>query len=308
MSKSNSPISRQEDETSNGPSVLDFLYHDSRRIGSFLAQFEGDGHLQQLTRTKNGSKGKRDSSSHEAKGNIGVAAGTVKGGVETTAEMQEGLARVFDPYWSNARAFLDYLNEAGLLNSDIKSANIGQFVIATGFLSIQDLAMFKEAWKMNAIQRKLRGEVSSGKKVANMTAAEKALEREQRENTDLLLEMLQILPHTVHARMLAGHDDGACLVWCTLNQDYLVVPASDIALTYGPTMAGKWSMVGILSAHPEYLTPELETEGVDDFGVYESNVGQVSKQLAPIIRVVLGRPAAAHAITPLLIFRDVNDE
>ena len=294
-------------ESSPGPSVLDFLYQDSRRIGSFLAQFEGDGHLQELTRTKDGSKGKRDSSSHEAKGNIGVAAGTVKGGIETTAEMQEGFAKVFDPYWSNARAFLDYLSDGDLLNDDIKSANIGQFVIATGFLSIHDLAMFKDAWKMKAIQSKLRGEGSIGKKVANMTAAEKAADREQRENMDLFLEMLQILPHTVHARMLASHDDVASLVWCTLNQDNLVVPASDIALTYGATMAGKWSIVGILSAHPEYMTPELESDGIDDFGIYESVIGQVSKQLAPIIRVALGRPAAAHAITPLLIFRGVNE-
>ena len=208
---------------------------------------------------------------------------------------------------SSGHFVLDYLSDGDLLIRDIDSANIGQFVIASGFLSIQDLAMFKEAWKLKAIQRKLKGDIPNGKKVANMTAAEKSEMREQQENMELFLEFMQIMPHSVHARMLATHNENVSLVWCTLNQEYLVVPASDIALTYGATMAGRWSIVGILSAHPEYMTPGLHDEDESDTGVYQSVVGLVSKQVAPIIRVVLGRPAAAHAITPLLIFRGVNN-
>lgn len=119
--------------------------------------------------------------------------------------------------------------------------------------------------------------------------------------------MLQVLPHSVHARMLAKGHENASLIWCTLNQEYLVVPASEIALTYGETMVGEWSILGILSAYPEYSTPNLEQPFDDsDFGMMHSLIGQLSKVMAPIIRVTLGRPAAAHAITPLLIFREVN--
>jgi len=304
MPKSISETSGQGEEVSSAPSVLDFLYHDSRRIGSFLSQFEGDGHLQQLTRTKDGSKGKRESSSREGKGNIGVVAGKVQGGTETSLEMQEGYARVFDPYWANARAFLDYLSERDLIQRDIYEASIGQFVIATGYLGIQDLAMFKDAWKLQSIQRKVKAGASSGRKAANMTAAQKAELREQQENTDLFLDMMQIMPHSVHARMITSDEVSSKLIWCTLNQDYLVAPASDLTLTYGSTMAGEWSIVGILSAHPEYVAPDLtNVDQTEHFGVMQSVVGQVSNVLAPIVRVALGRPSAAHAITPLLIFR-----
>ncbi|MFX6435387.1 hypothetical protein ABTG69_19580, partial [Acinetobacter baumannii] len=68
-------ISDQADADSSAPFVLDFLYHDSRRIGSFLSQFEEDGHLQQFTRTKNGSRSKRENSRREGGANFGVAAG-----------------------------------------------------------------------------------------------------------------------------------------------------------------------------------------------------------------------------------------
>lgn len=306
MPKNTSKTSDLVGEASSAPSVLDFLYHGSQRIGSYLAQFEGDGHLQQFTRTKDGVRGKKDTSSHDMKGNVGIASGKMHGSTEIAHEMTEGYARVFDPLWSNARAFLDYISDHQMLQQDISKAAIGQFVIATGYLSIQDLAMFKDAWKAPSIQRKVKGGNGGGQKMANMTAAQKAAAREEQENTDLFLDMIQIMPHSVHARLLTRIEESAGLVWCTLNQDNLVAPASDITLTYGDTMSGEWSMVGIVSAYPEYLTPDLNQQfDEENFGLTESIVGQLSKMLAPIVRVTLGRPAAAYAVTPLLIFRDV---
>lgn len=307
MPKNTSTTSNLADESSSAPSVFDFLYHDSRRIGSFLSQFEGDGHLQQFTRTKDGSRGKKDTTSHDVKGNVGIASGTMHGATEIAHEMSEGYTRVFDPLWSNARAFLDYLSEHLMLQRDVSQAEIGQFVIAKGFLSIQDLAMFKDAWKAPSIQRKVKAGNGNGQKMANMTSAQKAAAREEQENRDVFLDMIQIMPHSVHARLLTRIDDSAGLVWCTLNQDNLVAPASDITLTYGDTMSGEWAIVGILSAQPEYLTPNLNQQfDAENFGMTESIVGQISKLLAPIVRVTLGRPAAAYAVTPLLIFREVT--
>jgi hypothetical protein len=48
------------EEASSAPFVLDFLYHDSRRIGSFLSQFEVDGHLQSFTRHKDAARSKKN--------------------------------------------------------------------------------------------------------------------------------------------------------------------------------------------------------------------------------------------------------
>lgn len=306
MPKSTSATSDQVEEGSSAPSVLDFLYHDSRRIGSFLSQFEGDGHLQQLTRTKDGSRGKKETSAHDMKGNVGIASGKLHGSTETALEMAEGYARVFDPYWANARAFLDYLSERHMLQRDMGSAQIGQFVLAKGWLSVLDLMMLKDAWKLPTLQRNMLSSALSSKAMSLMTAAEKAAHKEQKENTEMMLEMMQTLPHSVHASMITSSDTPS-LIWCSLRQEYLVTPATDLTLAHGATMPGEWSIVGILSASPEYATPDLgDNENNQVPGMMQSVVGQVSQMLAPVVRVALGRPAAASAITPLLIFREVT--
>ena len=180
-------------------------------------------------------------------------------------------------------------------------------MLASGYLSIQDLAMFKEAWKTPSIQRQIKGATGGGQKTGNMTAAQKAEAREQQNNTELFLDMIQIMPHSVHARLLTTLNGQTKLVWCTLDQQCLVAPASDITLTYGEMMSGEWSIIGILSAYPEFQTPDLGQQFDEgDLGLTQSIVGQISKMLAPIVRVALGRPAAAHAVTPLLIFRELS--
>jgi hypothetical protein len=59
-----------DESDSSAHFVLDFLYYDSRRIGSYLSQFEPDGHLQSVTRGKSGSKGKKETATKEAKGGV----------------------------------------------------------------------------------------------------------------------------------------------------------------------------------------------------------------------------------------------
>lgn len=306
MPNSTSEISSPEEDPSSVPFVLDFLYHDSRRIGSFLSQFEGDGHLQQITRKKDGTRAKKETSSNDLKGNIGLLGGSFKGGLETNLEMAEGYSRVFDPYWTNARAFLDHLSEREMLQRDFNLANVGQFVLVKGWLSILDLVMLKDAWRLPTLQRKVLSGAIPDKKQSQMTAAERASQKELKENTEMMMEMMQVLPHSIHASLLISDENSTGLVWCSLREEYLVTPASDLTLAHGARMPGEWSLLGILSAQPEYLTPDLSNNLNDQHpGLFQSVIGQVSLNLAPVVRMAMGRPAAASAITPLLIFREV---
>ncbi|MFM9977860.1 MAG: hypothetical protein ACKVOP_07440 [Sphingomonadaceae bacterium] len=307
MSKSEVTVSPAEQGVAEQDSVFDFLYHDSRRIASFLSQFDNNGHLTGITQGESVAKGAKRSKKIGLSGNSPFGGGGLEFEIGPGETGAQSLERAYDPFWTNARLFLDVLTERSMIQRDIGAANIGQFVLASGFLSIQDLAMFKDAWRLPSIQRKVKAGATGGKKAGNMTTVQKAELREQQENTDMLLDMMQILPHSVHARMLTSGDGDTKLVWCTLDQNCLVAPASDITLTYGATMAGEWSILGILSAYPEYLTPDLNQENdFESFGLLESVVGQVSNVLAPIVRVTLGRPAAAFAVTPLLIFREAS--
>jgi hypothetical protein len=306
MSKNEVRASGAAHDEAEPDSVYDFLYHDSRRIASFLSQFDNNGLLTGLTQGDSVSKGAKRSKKIGLGGDVALlGGGKVEFEVGPGEVGSQTLERVYDPFWTNARLFLDVLTERNMIQRDLDAANIGQFVLATGYLSIQDLAMFKEAWKAPTVQRMVKKGNLAGKKTGNMTAAQRAAAQEEKDNTELFLDLIQVMPHSVHARMIT-RGESAKLIWCTLNQEHMVAPASDISLTYGAAMSGEWSIVGILSANPEYLTPDLNQPfDPENFGLMESIVGQLSKLLSPVVRVALGRPAAAHAITPLLIFRDV---
>lgn len=306
MSKNGEKASGAAHDEVAPDSVYDFLYHDSRRIASFLSQFDANGLLTGLTQGDSVSKGTKRSKRIGLGGDVAlVGGGKVEFEVGPGEVGSQTLERVYDPFWTNARLFLDVLTERRMIQRDLDAANIGQIVLASGYLRIQDLAMFKDAWKAQSVQRMVKKGSLAGKKTGNMTAAQKAAAHEEKENTELFLDLIQVMPHSVHAQMIT-HGDEPKLIWCTLNQEHLVAPASDIALTYGTTMSGQWSIVGILSADPEYLTPDLNQQfNPENFGLMESIVGQLSKLLSPVVRVALGRPAAAHAMTPLLIFREV---
>jgi hypothetical protein len=308
MSKSAGKVLKKEPEEAEPDSVFDFLYHDNRRIASFLSQFDNNGLLTGLTQgegvTKGAKRSKRFGIGANAPvlggGNVDFEIGPGETGTET-------LERVYDPYWANARQFLDVLAERSLLQRDINAASIGQFILITGFLSIQDLSALKEAWKLPSIQRTIKSGVAGGKRQGSMTAAQKNAVREELNNTELFLEFIQILPHSVHARLLSEVNETTSLSWCTLDPSFLVMPASDIMLTYGESMSGEWSIVGILNAYPEFRTPDINQRFDDsDFGLMHSLVGQVAKLISPVARLTMGRPSAAYAITPILIFREVK--
>jgi hypothetical protein len=258
MSKREVTVSPAAQGEAEHDSVFDFLYHDSRRIASFLSQFDNNGLLTGITQGDSVTKGTKRSKKVTLGGDVALFGGGSLGIEVGPGEAgSQTLERAYDPFWANARQFLDVLTERNMIQRDISSASIGQFVLATGYLSIRDLAMFKEAWKMQSIQRKVKAGNGGNQKTGNMTAAQKAAAREEQENTTLFLDMIQIMPHAVHAQLITSDEGNARLLWCTLNQDYLVSPPSDITLAYGGTMAGEWSILGVLSAHPEYSTPDL---------------------------------------------------
>lgn len=265
-------------------SVFDFLFHDARRVGSFLAQFETYGVPSQVKATEGiGSTGTTKTATSGKLSLPALAQGQLSKDVSVADELREATERTYDPLWTNARALLDYLSEQDLLQRDIWEARIGQFVLASGTLVILDLAMLKNAWDKPVIKRKIQ---------------------QQEENAQFLLELLSIMPHSLQASRF-GENFG---VWCSLPEESLVGQSSDLVLKHGALVPGNWSMLGIVDATPDPKPGEGEGENMDDVVAREagSMVGTFAAQLAPMTRDLLGRPRTSFGITPLLIFRQVS--
>jgi hypothetical protein len=127
MSKSVEKASEKGHEEPQSDSFYDFLYYDARRIGSFLAQFDDSGHLQQVRQSDTARKGIEKGFKITAgagaplvgSGNVGFE----KQPYDTGSESSE---RIYDPLWSNARTLLDYLKAADLIGRDLSTARLGQ--------------------------------------------------------------------------------------------------------------------------------------------------------------------------------------
>ena len=79
-------------------SVYDFLYHDPRRIASFLAQFTQYGHLKSLSRLESTTEAASDKGVVTGRAGIPIV-GSVGGSGETTASesVTEAITTTYDP-------------------------------------------------------------------------------------------------------------------------------------------------------------------------------------------------------------------
>src|SRR5688500_5363914 len=136
MSTSDEKASGAEAGEPQKDSDLDFIYCDTQRIGSFLAQFDDVGHLQRVIQRETITSGNMRGSKLNIGGGATVAGtggsgniGRERGpGIEGSEEGE----RIYDPLWTNTRTFLDYLTTQNLIIEDIWAARIGQFVRARG--------------------------------------------------------------------------------------------------------------------------------------------------------------------------------
>ena len=118
------------EEAQKALSVYDFVYVDSDRIAATLSQFDNFGHLSKLTHQL-AQKGVNVME--------GSVAGVVKGSI--TEDAQESIGKEYNPSWLAPLNFLDEIAARGMLVTDLEKAALGQFVIATGQLSVVDLSL-----------------------------------------------------------------------------------------------------------------------------------------------------------------------
>jgi hypothetical protein len=288
-------------------SVYDFLYHDARRVGSFLAQLSPYGHLSGVEHNASASSGSKSTS--KVGGGIEVplvAKGTLGADREISEGDQKGLRRTYDPFWTNALDLYEKLDSAGLIERDISKAGLGQFVLVKGSLAIIDLRMVKDAWSVPSIRRLATQDEND---YTGMTKAQKtAAKHETQMNMNMMLDLLPIMPHVVQGSLRSGQDN----IWASLADECMVASAAEIVLRHGAVLKGQWHMLGILDATPQRddeptVGPGLTAATIGAMNAFGATMmGQVAITLAPVVRTLMGRPDHHYAVTPVMIFREAT--
>jgi hypothetical protein len=206
--------------------------------------------------------------------------------------------------WVNALSFLDQIENRALLSRDIKVAGFGDLILIKGPLLIRDLGALEKIWSLPSIRKIAEAgseDTQSGNRQQRRQSEKANNKSGPKNNTtelDLFFELVKILPHP--AQMQIGADPTA---WAVLDGAGLVAAASDFVLKYGGAIPGEWCAVGILDAVPDSVSASLKKQhgsGLDEI------VSVLLSQLEPVVRQLLGRPAGAFGITPLLVFREIG--
>jgi hypothetical protein len=312
MSSSENEVSGEEQGAQANVSVYDFLYHDVRRIGSFLAQFDEAGHLQKITQSEGIVRSQSRGFRIAAGGNIPLV-GSANLDVSRTPASggSEASERIYDPLWANARTFLDYLAERDMLHRELSAARIGQFVLVSGELAILDLPMLRQLWELPIVRATVLS--GAGRAEGSQTNAPNRAERrresrpqQKREATiaeapaDFMLQTVKYLPHAIQA--VLTNKDRTTAIWCSIGEESLVGSSADLMLKHGAIISGTWNLVGILDALPE-VGGSAESVAA---ALGNTPLAQAAQSLAPFVRQMMGRPPHAYGLTPLLIFREIS--
>jgi hypothetical protein len=291
------------------------MYCDSRRIASFLAQFDDMGTLDKIVHREGVTRNSKRGWNFNLSGGgslLGTGAqGGAAFGVTPEAGGTEVSERFYDPFWTNARTLLDYLLEHRLINQNMeKPAALGQFVLVKGSIVLLDLGLLRGAWEKPPIQKAIKATVMAEQQGAlsknrhERRAQGTAAQGNSLSEMDALISLISLLPHTLQIRLFAEKHS----FWSTLDESSVVGRASDLMLKHGALLGGQWHMLGVLDAFP--YDPQYRTEDGKDMSellaeLAVTAIGQMVARLAPAVQPMMGRPAHAWGITPLLIFRDV---
>jgi hypothetical protein len=223
----------------------------------------------------------------------------------------ESSERIYDPLWSNALTLLDYLEAAGLIGRDLARARLGQFVIASGDLTVLNASMLQKIFESANFQEQIIKQASNAfrkqwntvpenaalnkadKAKAEATAV-KTMEENARVNAGILLHY----PYSAQCTIIGS----GFSVWSTLSGEGMVGTVTYLSLKHGTNIPGTWHLLGILDALPSLIPPQILIpitfipEHFDRTIMNFSNMG----------RTLLGRKPEAYGMTALLLFREVS--
>jgi hypothetical protein len=287
-SKNVSKASARAPEASADDLVLDFLYYDAPRIGSYLAQVDDSGHLQQVTQADTAARDVRRGSGIKASLNVPAIPGVTTEPVEASlgydrspgSSGSDTNQRVYDPQWTNARTFLDFFEAEGLIKHDLGKARMGQFVSVDCDLFVMDVDSVQPLLQSPMIQQFIAGSVNPNDP-----------------NQQLGLQLALLIVPTMHLGIQVRMLSGGKHIWGTLLPQFMSIQTGDLLLKHGIRLAGRWTAVGILDAFPDTTIPALPSQ-FQGFAAAAEGLGAMRK--------ILGRPPEAFGMTPLLIFRQVS--
>lgn len=248
--------------------LVDFLYRDLSRIDSFFAQlFHGN------LREVEASSSLSSTSSSELTGDAVIIKGGFAG-QETTAS---GLVKRSEPH---DQKIVDLLGALGIscLRTPLADTKNGQIVLIRGQIAIRDYQTIKDA-------------IPVAVSLGSWGSASKQERKEREKEADTLERMLRLVPMGPELEVRTPTDEIAV---GAIKREYLAEAPENLLRVYGTCIPGEWFVLGIIdsiASQRPHINPSKLRQSIDDY--------------ARIIKDLYGQATLRHAISPILIYREV---
>jgi hypothetical protein len=272
---------------------------DNARVAALLSQFNGIGDLTGVVREAQAHKSKVEGSTLEFSGNAAIAKAVNKLEAGNDVGHSEARQDMYDPRWVKTLQFLDESEQRGILKRDLDGANLGDLVVSGGAITIRDMGLIEKLWQTGAFTE-LMGPSGSGNRAERRAGKGKASSPLPTE-LKLFLELAKIMPHSTQFTITGSHK-----IWGILEEQALLSAVSDFVLKYGTHIAGDWTVIGVLDARPDQYTGHTETPSSFSTPAVDEIIELMLAGMVPLVRQLLGRPANAYGVTPLVIMREIG--
>lgn len=261
-------------------SIYDFIYLDTKRLTSFLAQLDDDGVLMSIKRTRHIEEEQKNLGSLGLTGTRATTEDNTTQGKQSEKHYDSSIVAMYD--------VINRLDELGFIKKSISATAMGQLLLCSGTITFHDIRMMRDLWdpmmKMFFNQQATQA----------VSRQDRDLLRNKTKEFESIKSILTALPH---ALLMTLFSEGESL-WSSLEEEHLKINSDDITLKHGANFAGQWHVLGLLDAKPD-----------DGFTVPRTTGNEIFDGMAEMlsmIRAMLGRPANAYGITPVAIFRTVS--
>jgi hypothetical protein len=265
----------QEEKATGKAGLLDFLYQDKSKIASFYAQVFS-GNIVAITKHEENSKAKEV----RYGGKVAIA----EASRQTQEQSSTQVSTQIDPHDYSSLLLLSALDLAP--SDQVEPEMIGKMVLLEGTLRIRNYVALKT---MFPIVLKA-GLVDSQLGTASLRAPNMSEKKQKEQARTLIGSLFDIIPSGLEMEVIDAQ--GRSIVG-PLKPEYLDQSPDDILRTYGETLGGEWSVLGILGFQKQRpaVPGHLLRQTVDDIG--------------RTIRALYA-PADEYIITPVLIYRQIS--
>jgi hypothetical protein len=308
----------------------DYFFIDDKRLESFSAQLNQLGLKSTTVRSRTSTKkGSADGSM-----DLGlIISALAKAGVKFAKENSESITSsdTYDPYWIEIGNFID---ESMVRYNDDHPLDVSQLRHVVGRIMLMDISIIKEVlsdpvWNtmssddvkivLKLIRSKIEEYIQRDLlKPSNINVDVKKIDVADlfvRTMWKLLVSGVRKLPFSMMGIMI--EEETNRWFYFTVSREYLLHGYDDLTLKHGAQIPGLWSILGVIDAVPtakaivpldlRKIAPSLVlvNENEEDEEWTPALIGGMDG-FYNFVRQAVGRPQTFYAISPLVIYRNLE--